>query len=208
MRDAKFAGASDVDGFKSSRVGTSICQREIETIAIDGGQVYRLLSTLKEMIVFTVDSEIIKLKSWRKLQSVTRCESLTGKFLSDTDLVMTTLFLNIIVVARRFCRTVDVYDQDIHECTLHTQVLFLTLVPILIELFGDSDRGNRNSTLVIVEGCQITGPAFSLLDPDYIYIQGIDYEVIAFKATTANLLIFYCFSCPAFLSYNKTLHAL
>uniref|UniRef100_A0A2K2AJ11 Uncharacterized protein n=1 Tax=Populus trichocarpa TaxID=3694 RepID=A0A2K2AJ11_POPTR len=46
----------------------------------------------------------------------------------------------------------------------------------------------------------ITGLAFSLLDPDYICIQGVDYEVIAFEATTANLLVFYCFSCSAFFS--------
>lgn len=32
---------------------------------------------------------------------------------------------------------------------------------------------------------QITGLAFSSIDPDHIYIQGVDYEVIAFKTTKA-----------------------
>jgi hypothetical protein len=32
---------------------------------------------------------------------------------------------------------------------------------------------------------QITGLAFSSIDPDHIYIQGVDYEVIAFKTTRA-----------------------
>lgn len=32
---------------------------------------------------------------------------------------------------------------------------------------------------------QITGLAFSSIDPDHIYIQGVDYEVIGFKTTRA-----------------------
>lgn len=38
---------------------------------------------------------------------------------------------------------------------------------------------------------QITGLAFSSIDPDYIYIQGVDYEVIGFKDTRAEIIFLF-----------------
>lgn len=142
-------------------------------------------------------------------------------------------------MARSFCKTVDVYDQDIHVRTLHT-----LWYPSSLNFIQNLFHGNESSILAITEGCQltiwdlrmkenggclhricgspgdvfyavcgsstgnvavggadrtvtifdprrwsalsrwvhcskyeITGLAFSSIDPDHIYIQGVDYEV-------------------------------
>ncbi|XP_075641268.1 uncharacterized protein LOC142612974 [Castanea sativa] len=147
--------------------------------------------------------------------------------------------LSMAAVARSFCKTVDVYDQDIHVRTLHT-----LWYPSSLNFIQNLFHGNENSILAITEGCQltiwdlrmkenggclhricgspgdvfyavcgsstgnvavggadrtvtifdprrwsalsrwvhcskyeITGLAFSSIDPDHIYIQGVDYEV-------------------------------
>ncbi|KAJ6730628.1 hypothetical protein OIU85_021427 [Salix viminalis] len=143
-------------------------------------------------------------------------------------------------VARSFCKSIDVYDQDIHVRSLHT-----LWYPSSLNFLENSGHGSENSILAVAEGCQltlwdlrmkenggclqrisgslgdifyavcssptgnvavggadrtvtiydprrwspisrwvhcskyeITGLAFSSLDPDYIYIQGVDYEVL------------------------------
>lgn len=147
--------------------------------------------------------------------------------------------LSMAAVARSFCKTVDVYDQDIHVRTLHT-----LWYPSSLNFIQNLFHGNESSILAITEGCQltiwdlrmkenggclhricgspgdvfyavcgsstgnvavggadrtvtifdprrwsalsrwvhcskyeITGLAFSSIDPDHIYIQGVDYEV-------------------------------
>ncbi|CAB4289225.1 unnamed protein product [Prunus armeniaca] len=142
-------------------------------------------------------------------------------------------------VARSFCKTIDVYDQDIHVRTLCT-----LWYPSSLNFTKSSHYGNEGSILAITEGSQltiwdlrmkenggclqricgslgdafyavcssstgniavggadrtvtiydprrwsalsrwvhcskyeITGLAFSSVDSDYIYIQGVDYEV-------------------------------
>ncbi|WCJ43361.1 hypothetical protein M5689_024104 [Euphorbia peplus] len=142
-------------------------------------------------------------------------------------------------VARNLCKTIDVYDQDIHLRTLNT-----LWYPTSLTFWQNSSHGNESSILAITEGCQltiwdlrmkenggclqricgslgdnfyavcssptgniavggadrsvtiydprrwapisrwihcskyeITGLAFSSLDPNYIYVQGVDYEV-------------------------------
>ncbi|XP_065847310.1 uncharacterized protein [Euphorbia lathyris] len=142
-------------------------------------------------------------------------------------------------VARNFCKTIDVYDQDIHLRTLNT-----LWYPSSLSFLQNSCHGDESSILAIAEGCQltiwdlrmkenggclqricgslgdnfyavcssstgniavggadrsvtiydprrwaalsrwincskyeITGLAFSSLDPKYMYIQGVDYEV-------------------------------
>lgn len=142
-------------------------------------------------------------------------------------------------VARSFCKSVDVYDQDIHLRTLRT-----LWYPSSLSFMRNLGHGNESSILAVTEGCQlsvwdlrikenggclnricgsagdifyavcssstgniavggadrtvtiydprrwsaisrwvhcskyeITGLAFSSLDPDYIFVQGVDYEV-------------------------------
>ncbi|KAJ8762098.1 hypothetical protein K2173_007153 [Erythroxylum novogranatense] len=142
-------------------------------------------------------------------------------------------------VARSFCRSVDVYDQDIPLRTLHT-----LWYPSSLNFLQNLNHGEENSLLAVTEGCQltiwdlrmkesggcvrricgsvgnilyavcssstgniavggadrtvtiydprrwaavsrwincskyeITGLAFSSLCPDYIYVQGVDYEI-------------------------------
>ncbi|XP_019453937.1 PREDICTED: uncharacterized protein LOC109355309 isoform X1 [Lupinus angustifolius] len=142
-------------------------------------------------------------------------------------------------VARSFCKTVDVYDQDIHIRTLRP-----LWSPTSLNYMQYLGNGNQSSMLAITEECQlsiwdlrmkenggcvqricgipgdnlyavcssstgniavggadrtvtvydprrwrhssrwvncskyeITGLAFSIVDPDYIYIQGVDHEV-------------------------------
>ncbi|XP_020220582.1 uncharacterized protein LOC109803423 isoform X1 [Cajanus cajan] len=142
-------------------------------------------------------------------------------------------------VARSFCKTIDIYDQDIHIRTLRP-----LWYPTSINFLQNVVNGNQSSTLAITEGSQltlwdlrmkenggcvhricgipgdifyavcsssngnvavggvdrtvtiydprrwsalsrlvhcskfeITGLSFSAIDPDYIYIQGVDYEV-------------------------------
>ncbi|CBI18207.3 unnamed protein product, partial [Vitis vinifera] len=142
-------------------------------------------------------------------------------------------------VARSFCKSIDVYDQDIHLRTLRT-----LWYPSSLDFMQNLSNGNERSILAVTEGCQltiwdlrmkenggcvhricgplgdifyavtssstgsiavggadrtvtiydprrwsalsrwvhcskyeITGLAFSSSDPDYIYIQGVDYEV-------------------------------
>ncbi|PPD89300.1 hypothetical protein GOBAR_DD13775 [Gossypium barbadense] len=146
-------------------------------------------------------------------------------------------------VARSFCKSVDVYDQDIHLRTLRT-----LWYPSSLSFMRNLGHGNESSILAVTEGCQlsvwdlrikenggclnricgsagdifyavcssstgniavggadrtvtiydprrwsaisrwvhcskyeITGLAFSSLDPDYIFVQGVDYEVTAFQ---------------------------
>ncbi|KAL5703681.1 hypothetical protein ACHQM5_022206 [Ranunculus cassubicifolius] len=143
-------------------------------------------------------------------------------------------------VARSFCKTVDIYDQDIHIKSLRT-----LWYPSSITFLQSSVPGNGNSLLAVAEGCQlliwdlimkenggcaqrvcgsmgdiiyavcsastghiavggadrtvtiydsrrwsalsrwvncskyeITGLDFSSLDSKYVYIQGVDYEVL------------------------------
>ncbi|CAL1363082.1 unnamed protein product [Linum trigynum] len=143
-------------------------------------------------------------------------------------------------VAREFCKTVDVYDQDIHLQTLHT-----LWYPSSLNYIQGLSNDEGSSILAVTEGCQlsiwdlrmkekngclhritgsvgdifysvcssstgniavggadrtvtvydprrwkplsrwvhcskyeITGLAFSSVNPDYIYIQGVDYEVL------------------------------
>ncbi|KAB1222799.1 Cationic amino acid transporter 7, chloroplastic [Morella rubra] len=54
-------------------------------------------------------------------------------------------------VARCFCKTVDVYDQDIHVRTLRT-LWFLSALNFMQNL----SPANENSILAITEGCQLT----------------------------------------------------
>ncbi|KAF3445507.1 hypothetical protein FNV43_RR10683 [Rhamnella rubrinervis] len=142
-------------------------------------------------------------------------------------------------VARSFCKTVDIYDQDIHVQTLRT-----LLYPSSLNFIQNLSHGSESSILAVTEGSQltiwdlrmkenggclqrvsgslgdvfyavcssstgniavggadrtmtiydprrwsalsrwvhcskyeITGLAFSSIDPDYIYVQGVDYEV-------------------------------
>ncbi|KAF5735353.1 hypothetical protein HS088_TW15G00855 [Tripterygium wilfordii] len=142
-------------------------------------------------------------------------------------------------VARSFCKSIDVYDQDIQLRTLHS-----LWYPSSLNFLENSAYANENSILAIAEGCQltiwdlrmkenggcihricgsvgdifyavsssstgnvaaggadrtvtiydprrwaalsrwtncskyeITGLAFSSIDSDYIYVQGLDYEV-------------------------------
>ncbi|XP_062025147.1 uncharacterized protein LOC133741230 isoform X1 [Rosa rugosa] len=147
--------------------------------------------------------------------------------------------LSTAAVARSFCKTIDVYDQDIHVRTLCT-----LLYPTSLSFMQSSRYGNESSILAVTEGCQlsiwdlrmkenggclqricgslgdvfytvcssstgniavggadrtvtiydprrwaslsrwvncskyeITGLAFSSVDSNHIYIQGVDYEV-------------------------------
>ncbi|GLU07000.1 hypothetical protein SLE2022_239800 [Rubroshorea leprosula] len=142
-------------------------------------------------------------------------------------------------VARSFCKTVDVYDQDIHLRTLRT-----LWYPTSLNFIQTLGNGNESSILAVTEGCQltiwdlrmkenggclqricgsvgdilyavcssstgsiavggtdrtvtiydprrwaalsrwvhcskyeITGLAFSSIDSNYIYVQGVDFEV-------------------------------
>ncbi|TXG53300.1 hypothetical protein EZV62_022469 [Acer yangbiense] len=142
-------------------------------------------------------------------------------------------------VANSFCKSIDVYDQDIHLRTLRT-----LWYPSSLNFVQNLSHGNENSILAVTEGCQltiwdlrmkekggclqriygsigdnlytvcssstgniavggadrtvtiydprrwsalsrwvhcskyeITGLAYSSIDPDYIYVQGVDYEV-------------------------------
>ncbi|KAK9167089.1 hypothetical protein Scep_002280 [Stephania cephalantha] len=146
-------------------------------------------------------------------------------------------------VARSLCKSIDIYDQDIHIRNLRTLGY-----PSSLNFLQNSFSGNEGSTLVVAEGCQlaiwdlrmkenggclqricsspgdifyaicsssawevavggadrtvtiydsrrwsaisrwvncskyeITGLAFSSLDSNYIYVQGIDYEVFCGK---------------------------
>lgn len=143
-------------------------------------------------------------------------------------------------VARSFCKSIDVYDQDIHLQSLHTLWYPSSLI-FMHNLCG----GSEGSLLAVAEGCQlsiwdlrmkenggcvqricgsvgdiiyavstsstgtiaaggadrtvtvydprrwsalsrwlncskyeITGLAFSSVDPNYIFVQGVDYEVL------------------------------
>ncbi|KAI9201484.1 hypothetical protein LWI28_024180 [Acer negundo] len=142
-------------------------------------------------------------------------------------------------VANSFCKSIDVYDQDIHLRTLRT-----LWYPSSLNFVHNLSHGNESSILAVTEGCQltiwdlrmkekggclqriygsigdnlyavcssstgniavggadrtvtiydprrwsalsrwvhcskyeITGLAYSSIDPDYIYVQGVDYEV-------------------------------
>ncbi|XP_024973054.1 uncharacterized protein LOC112511603 isoform X2 [Cynara cardunculus var. scolymus] len=75
-------------------------------------------------------------------------------------------------VAHSFGKSIDVYDQDLHLRTFRT-LWYPTAVNFIQNLYG----GNESSMLAVTEGCQITGISFSSIDPNYAYIQGVDYEV-------------------------------
>ncbi|KAF9610398.1 hypothetical protein IFM89_022309 [Coptis chinensis] len=60
-------------------------------------------------------------------------------------------------VAHSFGKSIDVYDQEIHIRSLHTW--------------------SALSRWMNCSKYEITGLAFSSLDSDYIYVQGVDYEV-------------------------------
>ncbi|KAF4354223.1 hypothetical protein G4B88_006974, partial [Cannabis sativa] len=156
--------------------------------------------------------------------------------------------LSMAAVARGFCKTVDVYDQDIHVRTFRT-----LLYPSAVSFMHNSCNASGSNILAVAEGCQltlwdlrmkanggclqricgsvgdiyyalsssstgniaiggadrtvtiydprkwsalsrwvhcskyeITGLAFSSNDPDYIYIQGVDYEVLCGDWKTNN----------------------
>ncbi|KAB1200374.1 hypothetical protein CJ030_MR0G007484 [Morella rubra] len=57
----------------------------------------------------------------------------------------------VAAVARSFCKTVDVYDQDIHVQTLRT-LWFQSALNFMQNL----SPANENSILAITEGCQLT----------------------------------------------------
>ncbi|XWS15267.1 hypothetical protein CRYUN_Cryun35bG0080700 [Craigia yunnanensis] len=75
-------------------------------------------------------------------------------------------------VAQIFCKSVDVYDQDIHLGTLHT-----LWYPSSLNFMQNLGHENETSILAVTEGCQISGLAFSSLDSNYICVQGVEYEV-------------------------------
>ncbi|KAK2659028.1 hypothetical protein Ddye_005561 [Dipteronia dyeriana] len=182
-------------------------------------------------------------------------------------------------VANSFCRSVDVYDQDIHLRTLRT-----LWYPSSLNFIQNLSHGNESSILAVTEGCQltiwdlrmkekggclqriygsigdnlyavcssstgniavggadrtvtiydprrwsalsrwvhcskydITGLAYSSIDADYIYVQGVDYEVtmnfeshclfdyyfysITSAATYGGYLLLIAKLCSTFLSY-------
>ncbi|KAJ4834169.1 hypothetical protein Tsubulata_004685 [Turnera subulata] len=151
-------------------------------------------------------------------------------------------------VAHSFCKSIDIYDQDIHLRTLHT-----LWYPSSVNFLQNLSHGGESSILAVTEGCQltlwdsrmkekggclkricgspgdifyavsgsstgniavggadrtvtiydprrwsalsrwvhcskyeITGLAFSSVDADYIYIQGVDYEVICGQWEQSN----------------------
>ncbi|KAJ9166810.1 hypothetical protein P3X46_021508 [Hevea brasiliensis] len=151
-------------------------------------------------------------------------------------------------VAHSFCKSIDVYDQDIHLRTLRT-----LWYPSSLNFLQNLNHGDGSSILAVTEGCQltiwdlrmkenggclhricgslgdifyavcssstgniavggadrtvtiydprrwsplarwvhcskyeITGLAFSSLDSDYIYIQGVDYEVFCGQWKESN----------------------
>ncbi|KAK3230103.1 hypothetical protein Dsin_001984 [Dipteronia sinensis] len=164
-------------------------------------------------------------------------------------------------VANSFCKSVDVYDQDIHLQTLRT-----LWYPSSLNFIQNLSHGNESSILAVTEGCQltiwdlrmkekggclqriygsigdnlyavcssstgniavgganrtvtiydprrwsalsrwvhcskyeITGLAYSSIDPDYIYVQGVDYEVMLnFESHCLFLLLNYI-SCNLWL---------
>ncbi|KAH7568063.1 hypothetical protein JRO89_XS07G0226400 [Xanthoceras sorbifolium] len=54
-------------------------------------------------------------------------------------------------VANSFCKSVDVYDQDIHLRTLRT-----LWNPSSLNFIQNKSHGNENSILAVTEGCQLT----------------------------------------------------
>ncbi|XVF64303.1 hypothetical protein PTKIN_Ptkin09bG0158000 [Pterospermum kingtungense] len=151
-------------------------------------------------------------------------------------------------VAQSFCKTIDVYDQDIHLRTLRT-----LWYPSSLNFMPNLGHGSETSILAVTEGCQlsiwdlrtkenggclnricgsvgdafyavsgsstgniavagadrtvtiydprrwsalsrwvhcskyeITGLAFSSLDSNYIYVQGVDYEVFCGQWQESN----------------------
>ncbi|XP_029128245.1 uncharacterized protein LOC109803423 isoform X4 [Cajanus cajan] len=82
-------------------------------------------------------------------------------------------------VARSFCKTIDIYDQDIHIRTLRPSSngnVAVGGVDRTVTIY-DPRRWSALSRLVHCSKFEITGLSFSAIDPDYIYIQGVDYEV-------------------------------
>ncbi|CAK7346778.1 unnamed protein product [Dovyalis caffra] len=54
-------------------------------------------------------------------------------------------------VARSFCKSIDVYDQDIHVRTLRT-----LWYPSSLNFLENLGHGSENSILAVAEGCQLT----------------------------------------------------
>ncbi|GJM92449.1 hypothetical protein PR202_ga08924 [Eleusine coracana subsp. coracana] len=84
-----------------------------------------------------------------------------------------------VAVARQLCKSIDIYDQDIHLRSLRTS----PSGPIAT---GGTDRTvtvydpRRWAALSRWVGCskyEITGLSFSSVDQSFIYVQGVDYEV-------------------------------
>ncbi|KAI3464667.1 hypothetical protein Pfo_021330 [Paulownia fortunei] len=147
--------------------------------------------------------------------------------------------LSMVAVARSFCKSIDIYDQDIHLRTLRTlwypsslifmdnfsesgsSMLAITegsqlsiwdlrvkenggcvhrimgsvgdmLYAVSISSSGNIAAGGADRTVTIYDprrwsalsrwlNCskyEITGLTFSSVDPNYIYVQGVDYEVL------------------------------
>ncbi|XP_004516622.1 uncharacterized protein [Cicer arietinum] len=158
--------------------------------------------------------------------------------------------ISMAAIARSFCKTVDIFDQDMHIRTLRP-----LWCPTSLNFMQSVVNGDQNSLLAITEGSQlsmwdlrmkenggcvhricgtpgdtlysvcssstgniavggvdrtvtiydprrwsalsrwvhcskyeITGLAFSTVDPDYIYIQGVDYEVFCGQWKESNKL--------------------
>ncbi|GAV66122.1 hypothetical protein CFOL_v3_09632 [Cephalotus follicularis] len=56
-----------------------------------------------------------------------------------------------VAVAHSFCKSVDIYDQDIHICTLRT-----LWYPSSLNFMQNLGHGKDGSILAVTEGCQLT----------------------------------------------------
>nr|CAD1817968.1 unnamed protein product [Ananas comosus var. bracteatus] len=97
-------------------------------------------------------------------------------------------------VARSFCKSIDVYDQDIHLRNLRTlwYPSSLSFIQSSISPSGEIAVGGTDRTVTVYDprrwsaisrwvNCskyEITGLSFSSIDSAYIYVQGVDYEVM------------------------------
>ncbi|KAL3638918.1 hypothetical protein CASFOL_016825 [Castilleja foliolosa] len=118
--------------------------------------------------------------------------------------------LSMAAVAHSFCKSVDIYDQDIQLRTLRSQLSIWDLrlkenggcvhritgsvgdilYAVSMSSTGNVAAGGADRTVTIYDprrwcavsrwlNCskyEITGLTFSSVDPNYIYVQGVDYE--------------------------------
>ncbi|PPS01492.1 hypothetical protein GOBAR_AA19171 [Gossypium barbadense] len=80
--------------------------------------------------------------------------SWSGMCFSPTQWSMASLCTNFLIqaaVARSFCKSVDVYDQDIHLRTLRT-----LWYPSSLSFMRNLGHGNESSILAVTEGCQLS----------------------------------------------------